>query len=825
MPTKRKLKHKILFYILPILAIFIMSIVVIPPMVHLNFLKPKIESAILAKTGIPVNINGNINISLLGNATIVAHDITVPNGVISSCEFTIPFFDIFDIKNANISEDIIVNKASLLVTQIVPFDINTNIVVNNSKIKFLNKEYKIINANFAKNKITATVRTDQHKYDIYSNGNYFVIKNHNNNLKLTGELFDNGTAIAHIKIIAQDINKWFEFEKPRITGHFPIVADLEWNGSYGVDFYNISANGVTGEVQLQEDGYKIIKLQSKNADFDLSFFITNPEILKEATLNLDFYGNLKFVNKTFKHVKINTIGHDEKVEIKTIIADDLKINDGTIDEFGAHNVNVTLPENGINTTCVFNGTPSEWSCKQFSYGDTIYGTLNVNKESFSANIHSKEIIPNIQTIINSTKLLGNKGVIEFEFPDMSGTIIINNDKYNIEYKYLYNKSLIDAKINLPFIPEVLQQETGNFVWDKDSMIFVPNSKKWELSVIKDLFVIKGDNFKQWFPNINLESLRNIPYTVSGNYRNGNISNLKIELGNHIFVGSASQKSITLKADVLNMDDFIDTNFKENYEELSFFTRAPITLPFDLDVNIALSANTLVYNDQKYNNFVYSLHKNIQTFSITDSDRGNLLATLKKDNIKYDIDIQLNKFVFDEKLLPLNMPLNISDTMVTAEIKLKTFGKIAHDIWDNLNGTFDASFDGGILYGIGTDNFYASAKNMTTLTAEDALTYALTQGNSSIKNIHIKGTYENGDIKTTAPLTLSLKHVDGNGTFEITKGKMFVKLNMLLRGTSAGPEPINLIIYPNNERDFSLSEIMLNFDPEYMRMFTQTHNQF
>lgn len=825
MLTKPKSKFKFLFYLLPILSILVMGIVVVPPMIHLNFLKPKLEDMVLSKTGMNVKINGNINISLLGNATIVAHNIAIPNGVISSCEFTIPFFDIFDIKNAKFPNEIEVNKASVLVTKLIPLNIDTNIKLKDSKIQFLNKEYKIINADFSKNTVHALVRTDQHKYDInYANG-FFVIKNKNNNLKLSGDLFDDGTATAHINIIAQDVNRWFEFEQPRITGQFPITADLEWNGGYGIDFYNISANGVSGSAELQEDGYKIIKLKSENADYDLSFFINHPEILQEATFDLDFYGKLKFANKTFKHVKINTVGHDKKIEIKTVIADDLKISGGIIDEYGAHDVNVSLPENGINTKCLFNGTPTNWSCEKFSYGDKIYGSLDVNTKRFSADIKSKQIISDLESIINSTKTLGNNGTVKFEFPNMSGTINIKGDKYFIEYYHLDNKSLIQAGINLPFIPNFMQNEHGNFIWDKDVMVFTPNSKTWKLSTSKDLFVINGDNFKQWFMDTNLESLHDAEYMVSGNYKNGNISNLKIKINNHTFSGSASQKSVTLKTDILNIDDFMDKKFRENYEELSFFTRAPITIPFDLNVNVALSANALVYNNQRYNNFVYSLHKNIQTFSISDKNRGNLLATLKKDNIKYDIDIQLNKFVFDEKLLPDNMPLNISDTTVTAEIKLKTSGKIAHDITDNLTGTFDASFDGGILYGLGFDNFYASAKNITTLNAETALTNALFDGECTLKNLRITGTYENGDIKTTSPLTLSLKHVDSSGTLEIIDNKMFVQLKMLLRGTSAGPEPIDLTIYPNNNRDFSLSEIMINFDPEYMRTFTQTHNQF
>ena len=802
-----------------------LSVIVVPPMIKLNFLKPKIENVIMTQTGVPVTIRGDINASLLGKATIVAHNLTLPNGTVSECEFAIPFFNLFNLKDATISDKITVKGASLTITELTPFDIKEHVIVKDSSVQFLNKTYKIISADLSKQESSATVRTDQHKYEITTKQNQFVIKNHNNNLNLKGQLLPDGTATGHISIIAQDINRWFEFDTPRINGSFPITANIKWNGSYGIDFYNISANGVNGKISLQEDGYKIIELGSNNADFDMSFLVKNPEMFKNTSLNLRFLGKLKFMDKTFNRLEIKTIGSEKDIKIDTIIADNLKVQGGNIDAQGAHNVNVSLPENGIQTTCLFNGTPLKWSCERFNYGDVISGDLEVDTKGFIADIQSTQKVKNIKTIVNSSKFLGNKGIIKFDFPDMSGTLNINGNVYDVIYEHIDNKSLKMVNIDLPFLPEFMLNENGNFIWNNNLMLFIPDSRTWQLSVEKDFFILHGDNFKDWFKNIDLRALRDLQYSISGNYKNGNISDLTLEIAEHKFIGSASKKSITLKTDLLNIDLFLDSKYKQKSEEMSFFIQAPIMLPFDIDTNVALSADTLIYNNQRYNNFVYSLHKNIQNFSITDSDRGNLLATIKKDNAKYDINIQLNKFIFDGKLLPDNMPLNVRDTTTTAEIKLKTNGNIAHDIIDNLNGTFDATFENGILYGLGFDNFYASAPTITTLNGEEELIKALNGGESELKKLHIIGSYNKSDIKTTAPITLEMKHVDASGTFEIINRQMSTKLDLLLRGTSAGPEPIELTIYPNKKRDFSLSEIMMHFDPEYMRAFIQTHNKF
>lgn len=825
MSKKNVSKYRFIWLIAFIFTAISLAIVVIPPLVNLNFLKPKIENIILTQTGIPAKINGNINFSLLGHATIVANDINIPNGTVDYCKFTIPFFDIFNLKNANVSGDISVSGASVFVENIVPFNTNNTIKIHDSNVKFLNKDYHIINADFLKNTINAVVRTDQHKYEIKYNNHSFIVKNKNNDLYLSGELFDDGTAIAHIEITAQNINRWFEFDKPKITGQFPISADLFWDGEYGIKFTNISVNGITGSVDLQDDGYKIVKLKSNSANYDLSFFLQNPDVLKNASFDLDFYGDLKLADNNFKHVKIVTVGSDKEIKIDTVITDDLKIHGGTIDENGAHNLYMSVPEYGVETTCLFNGTPTNWYCDNFAYGDYVTGKLHVDTNYFVADLNATEPFRNIQTVVNMGKKLGTKGIVKFNCPDMRGEIKLDGDKYVANYDFLNDKTLDFAKIDLPFLPDFMKQEPGDFVRNKKYMVFTPHSNLWRLSKTDDYFVIRGDNFKTWFPNVELDSVRDLPYVISGIYKNGNISNLLFEIAGHKFYGSATPKSITLKTKVLNIDSFTDKNFKDNFEELSFFKSAPITIPFEFKADIAFGAESLIYNNKKYDLFIYSLHDDTQTFSISDSKRGNMLATIKKHNLKYAINVQLNKFVFDEMLLPENMPLNLSNTTVTAEIKLNTSGKIAHDVYNNLHGTFDASFDSGKLYGFGFDKFYASAKFLTLLNSEYFLTSALSEGITSIKKMHIIGTYESGNIKTLHPLTLSMPHVDATGNMEIQNGEMMADLQLLLRGIAPTPEAVDITIYPNNNRDFSLSQIMMNFDYEYMKSFIQSHDKF
>ena len=118
-----------------------------------------------------------------------------------------------------------------------------------------------------------------------------------------------------------------------------------------------------------------------------------------------------------------------------------------------------------------------------------------------------------------------------------------------------------------------------------------------------------------------------------------------------------------------------------------------------------------------------------------------------------------------------------------------------------------------------------ADEITILNAEYALADALSGGLTRLKSLHIVGHYDRGNFETTDALALSLPHVDATGTLKIIDGKMSGNFYLVLRGTAPEPAPIDLTIDTNGERTYSLSEIMQNFDPAYMRQFVKNHNRF
>ena len=188
-------------------------------------------------------------------------------------------------------------------------------------------------------------------------------------------------------------------------------------------------------------------------------------------------------------------------------------------------------------------------------------------------------------------------------------------------------------------------------------------------------------------------------------------------------------------------------------------------------------------------------------------------------------MQLNKFVISGNLLSQNMPLNVRDAMITAEINMTTSGQIAHDIFYNMAGDMDIVFNGGYLIGMSFDDFYASAENITTLNAEYALARALEGGETKIKSMRVVGYYDDGNFITTQPIELAMRHTDAVGGLAITDGMMTAEFDLTMRGTAPTPATIALSILPDGGRNYSLSEIMQDIDTGFMRAFVKTHSQF
>ncbi len=824
MALKPRHKRRIVWSIVSIIAAVVLAFIIAPSIITLNKFKPMIEQAIATQTNVDAKLNGDIHFSLLSGAKIVAHDVRVPTAQIGSVMISIPFSSLFNLNNPEIQPSVTVYDADINIPQLAPANFNHTVNIFDSDIHFMGRDFHIISAKMQDNKFNGIIRTKNHKYDVEFSGNTFHITNKNNDLDIVGQFFDNGTMRGHMSFKTDDLNSWLNIEQPKLSIDSDVTLNFEWDGGSGFKYTNIRAGNLTGNIETKPNGIKFIQLKSDNINYDFTNILDFGDALTNTQYDLDFYGNLKFMNHTFKHIRINIIAANNSIQITNIVADDIAITGGHIDSSGAHDVLVTMPFDGMDSTCLFSGTPNNWKCAPYSYGD-ITGDVSVNNNSFDMTIKSDKKMPKSGIFSERIKRLGTHGKINFDFTDVAGTYHITPQKIEPEFKFAKNKTLQWANVTLPFLPDFMNRDIGDFTWFGNVMNFTPHNKKWQIQMDGKKFMLTGTSAHTWVPHLDLRAVNDMPYTISGIYDDGKISDFILDLSGTIFSGSVNGNSITIHTDLLNLDKFISDDFIARYDELEFLTNAPILIPFDVNANISLSADKIIYDNIEYANFVYSLRNNAMVFSITDNARGNVLVTIEKDKTSYDIFAQMNKFVINGELLNKKMPLNLRDTMITAEIHMKTSGQIAHDIWYNMAGEMDLSFDGGTIVGLGLDDFYADAKNLNKLNMEFALSRALNGGETKLKNMHIVGQYENGNFITTKPMSISMRHVDGIGTIELENGEMYTTLDLTMRGTSPSATTIQLDIMPDGTRRYSLSEILINFDGDYLREFIKTHNKF
>ncbi len=825
MALKPRHKRRILWSLASIIGAIVLAIILIPPMITLNGFRPMIENAIAQQMNVPARLNGDLHFSLIGGATIVAHDVTVPTARIGSVMLSVPFSNLFNMQNAQLNSSVVVYDADISINKLSPVDFNHKIEIYNSDINFLGRKFHIVRAEFSNGGFHGTVRTKTHKYDVEFIGDTFHIRNKNNNLDITGHMFSDGTLRGQISLETNDINSWFGFTEPKITKTVRASMDFELTDYNSYSLSNIMADNFSGNITVSPNGDRTIQLVSNDIDFDFSFLLHPNKLLHKTTANLDFYGNLKLGPHKFHHIRIQAIGTADEIQITNLIADDIAISGGKITNNGAQNLMFTMPIDNTNLMCLFSGTPDKWECKTFAYGD-LTGHLSVNKDKFDISVSADIPMPaDKNALLQRIKKLGKYGTINFQFADLGGTYKITPDGDTVSYSFARGKTLEWLHIDVPFLPDFIKTTPGDFSIENGMFTFIPNNKQWQLSTYDNYFYITGTSFKSWLPHIDLRFINDAPYTMSGFFSGDKISNLTVEVSNHKFTGTVSGNNITVHTDTLSLDILANRAFIDNFAEQEFRTNEPLMTLFNLPVNIALSAHKLVYNNNTYQNFIYTLKPNTQTLSISDASRGNLLATIERENTHYDIFAQLNRFVINGTLLNTDMPLNIRDTMLTGQIELHTNGQIAHDIWYNMTGHIDVTCQGGYLIGMSFDNFYASAENITTLNAEYALANALTGGETALKQLRLIGDYSRDNFITTEPIELSMRHTTAIGGLAIQDGYMTAEFDLTLRGTAPTPAQIALSIMPNGTRQYSLSDIMRQLDTGFMRAFVKTHDKF
>ncbi|MDR1071474.1 MAG: hypothetical protein LBL21_02440 [Rickettsiales bacterium] len=836
-------------------AFLAMAYLIIPPLIPMSGFRRDFAAALAAETGAPVEILGDVKLSMLGYPMLSARDVRFGETSVKSVRFRISWGSVFDLAKASIISGIKVSGLETDLKSLAVPNFGKKILVSDSLVRFGKREFEIIDGVLDSGKLSASVRTGRHKYSIDVSGGDFMIRNRNEGLLISGRLTadESGeiSASGTFQIDTKDANRWFGFPFPEIKGETKLSMNFDWDGKGFLDLSKIAGtNGKAsfgGRVRIWgKDGRQIkksVRMHIENADMDLSFLKDHTGFLYNSEFNVAIDGNIATPFGQIESLRslsvVSASGSDSEIDFKMLKADGENLSasaSGKIIGARAENLDISFyrgsPEQSVR--CMFFGNRENWKCGRWSAAGkdmTASGSLSVSKDRFQMTFNSENATPDLGFLDAIEKHAGGRdGVVEFAVGNLAGVAEIRNGQRRAEYIHK-NTTLGPLPTDLP-LPESMKRTPGNLAAEiRDGrMSFSFQTEDWSLSVDDGGgFSINHRNAKKLLAALTGKPelpfvKNNVPAIVAGKYDKPFVTDLRVRLADMQFSGMAGYNGISLKTDMLNLDEILDGKWFGDFIDNQYLAADPLLAPFDFGTNLSITADAIILNGAAYKGFIYSLDNASQKMSISDSERGRLLLSVSKDKSRYKYLIQLNKFFVQGKLFGEGMPVNLEKTTVTAQAELESMGLTAYDVRRNMTGIVDASLDGGTLSGLGTDGFYDNANRYGKSDTEDALRRALEAGETEVKEIEITGEYSGGDFRTTKPFLLTARHTDVTGNLSIKNDSVRIRANITLRGTSPIPKPLALTI-ENGEREYSLSDILPDIDLDYLREFVRTHKKF
>ncbi|MDR2269114.1 MAG: AsmA family protein [Rickettsiales bacterium] len=847
-------KYKVFWSSAIVLSALAMAYLIVPPLLPLNRFRADFEAMLSNAAGMPVEINGNLRLSLLGRPMLAANSVQIGDSEIESVRFRISWDSILNLRNAKITSGIKIHglRKDAKILSIPNF--GHKIILYDSIVNYAGKDYEIISGTLGAGRFSARIRAGRHKYNMDVENGEFVITNPNEGLKISGKIASDEAGVISangtLSIETNKLNEWFDFPHPAVKGKARLSMNFNWDGKGFFDFSKIrgtcGAATFGGRIKLwHENGAqtkKSVRMKIDNADLDLSFLADKPEFLYNSEFEIVADGNIKTPIPQIKNINNLSIKMDSnfsEINIGTLKAGNKNLSFSAIGRIirnEANNLDISFyqnqPEQSVR--CTLSSNNGNWRCGRWSIAGknmTAFGTLDVSPDNFQMTFNSDNTEVDGDSIDVLKKYIGNRdGFVEFQIGGTTGSAKFQNGRRHV--KYVRENAILETlPINLP-VSESMKRSTGavDAEINGDEMSFVFRNPDWSLVVNSaGNFAINHKSARKLLSMLTETAelpfvKSNIPVEISGKYRDQMISDLEIKVGEMEFSGIKGGRGISLKTSVLDLDQVLDDKWFAEFIDNQYLSGDPLLAPFGFGANAAITADGVKLNGATYGGFIYSLDSGGQKMSISDSENGHLLLSVSKNKSKYKYLIQMNKFFVPGLLFGNDSPVNIENTTITAEAELDSHGLTAYDIRRNMTGIIDVSFDGGILVGLGTDVFYNNVNNYGRLDTENALRVALDGGGTAIKEMQITGEYSGGDFRTTRPFYLAARHTDITGNLTIKNDSAAIRANITLRGTSPIPKPIALSII-GTKREYSLSEILPDIDLDYLREFVRTHKKF
>ncbi|MDR0319151.1 MAG: AsmA family protein [Rickettsiales bacterium] len=839
---KRRTKARIIWFSTLILAAAFAAVMLFPAVSDFSFLKGGLVSAMSQHSGMTVQMDGPVKITLLPRPTLRAHNVRVKterfDASAESVQFPIRISDIRNPLNITVPSAVSVRGAKI--------DFGGKWAAESIDGKLSLKDGGFAGSFFHNGRrFTADIKDGR---ALIENSAFSMAAEFD--YKFAGGKFE---ALGKFKGSFPDAEEFingFGYSFGEVAARpWGINADFVWDGKT-LNLGNMTLSStdtiLKGSAKIPASGAARLDLQMIEGDLSI---LETPG-LSSKILNMSGAGRFRRGDRIIKKFALSAAPTGERTEITRaeFAGDDFQLRaKGFLKDSVADNMSVSLYQKDgsdligmnrpVSIRCDLSGDISEqlWECKNFLLNMEkvqIGGEIEMSPAAFRARIGKMSGMDKSVLIKKIEKEAGRD--IDIRWPE-SGEFytFIRGDGTRLLKSV--NSRLEDIPFALPLlgkIPAELKQKLRGEVYaekrENVQAVSVKN-KDIDFAIIDDSgsirWTLNGEDlagtFAQAFPGFDTAFMKDgIKFEFSGEYRRGKFENLKLSTTNgtfrQTFRGWGEDGAFKWTTEEFNIDTLLSQKWIKDYEQLQFLHQMPIISLFRIPFDFSLTADKAVaFDNQEFKRLVYSRAGHTQKISVENTAGGNGIAEISRvGGADFEISIKASRWKIPGKL-SLRPGLNIMDTTASGEILLTTFGLTANDITENIEGSADLAFEGGAIVGMNANAIRNAAINRGNLDEFLGRAFA-PEAKMEIRTLSIPVRISGAEVISSAPF--NLKSDSANAAGEISAMTDGVGAKMWVSFKNAAPEtrPLEITVSPAGGVKFDGTEALRSIDPDYIR---------
>lgn len=832
---RRKTRARIIWFSAICAAVACTAALMFPVFSDFSYLKAGIQNELGAK------VKGDVKIVLLPRPMLRAHDVELMRDDFfvsaNSVQFPIKISDLFNSKNISVPDKIGMRGGRFIRGDISLSDITGRIATTGFDFE-------------------GSFTADGRKYTAVFRRGRTIIENKSLNFRVEADykLTGNFAEISgNFKGSFPNLEDWmagfgFSFGEPAARP-WAITADFVWDKeNLNLTNMNLSTTDAlfAGRAKIPHDHNGVESFDLDMIDGNLKY-LSDPN-LKSKKINVSGSGNFTAFGQAAKRILVQSAPDENG---KTFLNLDISNDDfsyrakGLMKDGLAQNIQLSMYRKNTDDAAAplsvqcdgFSGRPDlNWKCDKFYVSTTdakLTGSAVLSPEIFNAEIYEMSGIKSEAELFQKIdERFGANKSIEIQTPlgykyarQMDGYIMFSGQG---------DLSDLPFEIDLAkFVPKNLELSGEVFasIEKEDQQLRIGNDEaKLVLTRFGDktAFYLATNDFAKiaakMFPGLQTNFIRpNLQFAFSGNFFDGKFDEITMIIGSQKFTGRGADGSAEFKTDLIDFDALINPEFIDNFEQARFLNQDPVLALFGIkNIDLILTADNMILGGKSYQNFIYSKTGDAQKISANSGDTGTLLAEIvRRGAAEFEVSVRAGRWpisgFFDEKA-----GMDIKDSIMSADVFVATYGLTANDVWNNMEGSADLVFDGGILRGANTG--IIRSNDLTRGNLADFLSAAFAPAaQMKIENLHLPIKISGREISSSAPFNLTAVSGQIAGLLKIGAGGYSAKISVDFRGANPNPRAIEMQI-DNGYANFDLDNAQRAIDPDYIKARLNAKNE-